>query len=243
MSSNRLCVLRFLPINALCIAGLLGGPTFAQEGKNDGRSEIAVPEQHASQGEVYYVVPNKKPKVTFKSKTSVETFKGTNALLTGYVVSPNDEETLPIEFKAGEFRLPVAAFDTANSSRDGHLRGERWLHTKSFPEIVFTLTEVRDAELVKERKTSTTYDATLVGKMVVVGQEKEISVDARIILKPESKKTKRVAPGDLMTINSKFDIILSDFGIGIGDQAIETKRVAATMKIDVRITLTNQKPE
>ena len=227
------------------LAGLvliLVAPATAQNDQDHEHAKITVPENHAKLGRVYYVVDAKAPQVKFRSETNKEKFSGTSTQLLGYVVAPNGEETLSAKLAAGEFRLPVVSFETGNKMRDGHLVTTRWLNKDAYPHIVFTLSAVTDVKLVKEREDRTIYKAKLVGNMSLVGHQEELTVDARIILKPESKKTKRVAPGDLMMIRTDFTIVLSEYGLGIGDMAIETGRVAGKIKVEVNLTLSTEQP-
>lgn len=221
----------------------LCGPVFAEGEQEKERPGITVPQEHAKLGRVYYLVESKKPQVTFRSSTSKEKFKGTSLQLIGYAVAPNDGEVLPAKLAAAEFRLPVVSLDTGNSQMNDHMLAKRWLNEDAYSHVAFTITDVQDVKVVKEREDSTLYKAKLVGTMSLVGQEKEMTVSARITLKPESEKTKKIAPGDLMTIRASFNIVLSEFGLGIDDPAIERKSIAKKIKVDVNLTLSTVQPK
>jgi polyisoprenoid-binding protein YceI len=55
----------------------------------------------------------------------------------------------------------VASVDSGNDTRDGHLRGERWLNAAQFPTIEFRSTSVR---LTGERTAEVAGDLTLLGQ-------------------------------------------------------------------------------
>lgn len=213
----------------------------AEDDRQERAPAIAVPDEHAKLGQVYYVVSTKKPHVTFRSNAKVEKIRGTSVQLAGYVVTPGSAGVLPAQLAAGKFVLPVISLDTGNSSMNEHMQAKRWLDGDAYPAIEFTITNVTNVKLVKEREDSTIYRAKLVGTMSLVGQEREMTVNARITLKPESEKTGKIAPGDLMTIRSSFHVVLSEFGMGIDDPGIEAGKIAKRIKIDVNLTLSTQR--
>ncbi|MCH7592708.1 MAG: YceI family protein, partial [Planctomycetes bacterium] len=218
-------------------AVLFAGSTNAAEDARGEGAGIVVPDEHAKLGEVYYVLAAKAPHVTFRSNAKVEKIKGTSLQLAGYVVTPTSAGALPAQLAAGKFVLPVISLDTGNASMNEHMQAKRWLDNDGYPVIEFTITDVTNVKLVREREDSTIYRAKLVGTLSLVGQEKEMTVNARITLKPESEKTRKIAPGDLMTIRSNFNVVLSEFGMGINDPGIEAGKIAKKIKIDVNLTL------
>ncbi len=220
---------------------VLAGWAWAEDARQEQRPTIAVPDDHAKLGQVYYVVSTKKPHVTFRSNARVEKFKGTSVQLAGYVVTPGNAGALPAQLAAGKFVLPVISLDTGNSSMNEHMQAKRWFDSDAYPTIEFSITDVTNVKLVKEREDSTIYRAKLAGTMSLVGQEREMTVNARITLKPESEKTRKIAPGDLMTIRSSFHIVLSEFGMGIDDPGIEAGKIAKKIKIDINLTLSTQR--
>lgn len=224
-------------------AVLFAGSTVAAEDPSDEHAGIVVPDEHAKLGQVYYVVSTSKPNVTFRSDAKAEKIKGTSVQIAGYVVTPSSAGALPAQLAAGKFVLPVISLDTGNSTMNQHMQAKRWLHTVAFPTIEFSITNVTDVELVKERPGRTSYKAKLVGIMSLVGHEKELTVDATITLKPESARTKRIAPGDILTIKSNFNVVLADFGMGINDPGIKAGKIAAQIKIAVDLTLSTHQPK
>ena len=156
--------------------------------------------------------------------------------------SHTNRGSTPLQKLVTKFVLPAISLDTGNATMNEHMQAKRWLNNDAYPAIEFTITDVTNVKLVKEREDSTIYRAKLVGTMSLVGQEKKMTVNARITLKSESEKTRKIAPGDLMTIRSSFHVVLSEFGMGIDDPSIEAGKIAKKIKIDVNLTLSTQQP-
>jgi polyisoprenoid-binding protein YceI len=57
--------------------------------------------------------------------------------------------------------VQIASADTGDDTRDGHLRGERWLRADQFPTMEFRSTSVR---IVSESRAEVTGDLTLLGQ-------------------------------------------------------------------------------
>ena len=198
---------------------------------------LEVPDALSARGDVFRVVSTGKPQVTFLSRTPVETFRGTSSKLTGYAVVPREEGLLPVQLVGAEFRLPVVSLDTENPTRNEHMQGDRWMKAKEFPTISFVLREVREAKEIKQTETSRIYKATLVGTMRVVGVEKELEIPAKLTLRAESEKTRKLAPGDHLEIDCNFSVTLKDFNLGVEDPGVQQKKIAETMRLMVDVTL------
>lgn len=57
--------------------------------------------------------------------------------------------------------IQTASVDSGNDTRDGHLRGERWLQAAQFPAMEFRSTSV---QLIDERRAQVIGDLTLIGQ-------------------------------------------------------------------------------
>lgn len=218
--------------------------TAAEPGGNDDKQAgLVVPEMYARLGRVYQVVPTEGPQMQFTSRAKAEKFKGESHGMVGYAVVPEGEETKPETIAVAEFRLPVASIDTGKPKRNEHMLSPRWLNAASFPDIVFKLKEVRDARLVKARDWNKLYRATLVGDLTLLDVTKEISVSARVTVTPESQVTQKIAPGDHLEIKCRLRPELSEFGIGVGDPAIERGRVSDRLVVNIHLTLATGRPD
>lgn len=203
---------------------------------------LAVPAEHASMGRVYYVLPGKDAQVTFESDAPLEHIKGVTNKVVGYAVGAKAEAGgAPIV--KGQFNLPVASLNTGIPLRNEHVQSEGWMNAGSFPDVIFTLNDVKDAKVAKQDAGFTTYTATLVGVMTVKGVSKDMSVPARLVVMPESDKTKARAAGDLLAIRATYTIKMSDFGVGVGNPAMQSGKISDELKMDTSLFLSTVSPE
>lgn len=201
---------------------------------------LVVPDAHAKLGTVYHVLKGRDAQVTFTSDAPLEYIKGTNNDVVGYAVVQPGDGANPPRLLAGEFRLPVKDFDTGIPMRNEHLQGARWLDAATYPDVVFTLAEVRDVKAAKQSAEFTTYEMTLVGDMTVKGKTREMTIPARVTVMPASEKTKARAPGDLMAIRATYSIKLSDFGV---QDSVVGAKVADDLLLETSLFLSNISPE
>lgn len=224
----------------LVVAGAAALP--AARGEEANPSGIVVSEEHAKLGKPYYVLPTKRPCVSFTSKARAETVRGKSFGVTGYVIVPTGEESSPAQFAAGVFDVPVLSLDTGNPTMNEHLQAGRWLNASAYPNISFRLSEVRDASLVREKGDTRMYKGTLVGEMTLLAVSVEVEIPARITFRPQSKKTRKIGPGNHISIKCQYVVPLADFGIGEGDPAIKSGKVSDKIKVNIYLTLSDAKP-
>lgn len=213
---------------------------FAKATKTERGGTLVVPNEHSSLGTVYYLHTGKDAQVTFTSDAPLEHIKGVSSQVIGYAVVAPAKDGAPAKLVAGEFHLPIVSLDTGIPMRDEHLQGQRWLDAASYPDVVFTLAEVRDVKLVSETADATTYSATLVGDMTIKATTKEMSIPARYTLMAASEKTRTRLPGDLLALRCKYTVKLSDFGVA--DQSVGLK-VADEMEIDTALFMSTVSPD
>lgn len=202
---------------------------------------VEVPAEHAALGKVYRVHPMKDAQITFTSDAALEHIKGISNRVAGYCVAPGAGE-VEAGLLTGKWVLPVATIDTGIPVRNEHMKSERWMFVDEHPEIVFELDSVESPTLAKEDSWFKTYDATLVGKMTVRGTTREVKIPARLTFMPQSERTRARAPGDLLAIRAEYPIKLSDYGVAVGDQAIESGMVADELTIDTFLLMTTFDP-
>lgn len=216
----------------------------AQQGAQQARVEV--PAEHAAKGKVYRVHPVKDAQVTFTSDAALEHIKGISNRVSGYAVAPNPSSSSADkpegELLVGRFELPVASMDTGIPMRNEHMKGDRWLGAAEHPNITFVIKGSEGVTLAREDSWFRTYDATLVGDMTVKGVTREMKIPARLTFMPESDRTKARAPGDLLAIRAQYSITLSDFGVAMGDQAIESGMVSNELGLDTFLLLTTFDP-
>jgi polyisoprenoid-binding protein YceI len=202
---------------------------------------VEVPAEHAAMGKVYRVHPMKDAQVTFTSDAALEHIKGISNRVAGYCVAPTSGG-VEAGLLTGKWVLPVSTIDTGIPLRNEHMRSDRWLHAGEFPEITFEIDSVEGASLAKEDSWFKTYDATLVGKMTIRGTTRDVKIPARLTFMPESDRTRARAPGDLLALRAEYPIKLSDYGVAVGDQAIQSGMVADELTIDTFLLMTTFDP-
>lgn len=200
--------------------------------------ELVVPGAHAELGSVFHALKGRDAQMTFTSDAPLEFIKGTSNAVIGYAIAGEGGELL-----AGEFQLPIDTVDTGIPMRNTHLQEKRWLEAKSFPNVVFRIAETTNIILSKSSDAFTTYDVTLIGDMTIKGVSREMSIPATITRMPESDMTKARFPGDLLAIRCSYPIVLSDFGIGVGDPGITAGKVANDLVIETRLFCSSASPE
>lgn len=168
--------------------------------------------------------------VTFFSVATVEDITGLSGAIKGSVTfNVNDIKTLK-----GSFTIPVASIKTGIEMRDGHLQGANWLNAEAYPEITFVIKKVSDVKSLADNKLS----AKVTGDFSLHGVKKEVIANATLTYLDESEQTKMRAPGDLLGVQAKFNVKLSDYGVK--NQLIGQK-VAENIEVSVNIVGNNAK--
>lgn len=208
----------------------------AQQGAApDSTTRIAVPEGHRAKGRVFHTITGKDRQIYFESNAPLESIKGQSNQVIGYAVMSNDR---PGQIVAAEWRLPVESMKTGIALRDEHMAGKDWLDAESFPNIVVRISAVRDLREVKRADAFTTHTATLVGDVTIHGVTKPVQIPgSTITTMRESDATRKVAPGDLVAIRSKFTVALADFGVS---HPVIGEKVANEVAIDVSLYLASE---
>lgn len=162
--------------------------------------------------------------VTFFSAAPVEDITGLSGAIKGSVTfNVNDIKTLK-----GSFTIPVVSLKTGIDMRDEHLKGANWLNAETYPDITFVIKKVSDVKSLADNRLT----AKVTGDFTLHGVTKEVSADATITYLDESEQTKMRAPGDLLGVQAKFNVKLSDYGVK--NQLIGQK-VAENIEVSVNI--------
>ncbi|MEO0512443.1 MAG: YceI family protein [Planctomycetota bacterium] len=234
-------VTRALAAAALLTGGLVSGTALGQapfaETAPDGKT-LVVPAELAPKGTAYHTIATDKWQVFFTSEAPLETFDGESRAVLGFVVQGGAS---PASIEGGEWHLPVESISTGIDLRDEHLANDSWLDAEKHPDIVFQLERVIDVEEQKRGDGFRRYTATLVGQMTLHGRTNPVRMPGtQITLLEESERTKKVAPGDLMQIRSKFKVSLPDYDVS--NIAIQFDKVSKEIELDVRLFLSTQRP-
>ena len=165
---------------------------------------------------------------SFYSSTPVEDITGlTNDVKGSASFNVSDISTLK-----GTISLSTASLKTGIEMRDGHLQSPDWLDAESFPEITFLIKSVNDVKSKADNK----LEAKVTGDFSVHGVTKEVIADVNLTYLDESEQTKKRAPGDLLGVEAKFNITLSDYKV---DNMLMGQKVSDDIAITVTIVGSN----
>ncbi|MFQ5869790.1 MAG: YceI family protein [Candidatus Zixiibacteriota bacterium] len=163
--------------------------------------------------------------VEFTSRATLETIVGMTNQVGGYIeVDPDDILTSPDCYMEVDLR----SLKTGIEARDRKMR-EEFLEVDSFPKATFKLegiTKTGSRRLVDQRE----FELVASGVFFLHGIERPIEVSLQLTYVRESEVTRARQPGDLLHLVARFEILLSDFGIGIPHTAL--------LKLDERQSIT-----
>ena len=161
---------------------------------------------------------------SFYSSTPVEDITGLSNSVSGSAsFDVNDISTLK-----GKISISTTSLKTGIELRDEHLQSPNWLNAESYPEITFVIKEVNDVKTVADNK----LEAKVTGDFSVHGVTKEVVANVSLTYLDENEQTNKRAPGDLLGVEAKFDITLSDYDV---DNMLLGQKVSD--KIEVTVTM------
>ncbi len=176
-------------------------------------------------GEQTFNFEDKRNQVKFFSTTPLEDITGISNDVKGKVTL----NVADIKSLKGSITISVASIKTAIDLRDEHLRSENWLDADSYPEITFSIKNVGDVKVLEDNR----IEAKVTGDFTVHGVTKETIADVTITYLDASEQTKQFAPGDLLGVQAKFNIALSDHGVEnmiVGQKVSENIEITATLR-------------
>jgi polyisoprenoid-binding protein YceI len=176
-------------------------------------------------GEQTFNFEDKRNQVKFFSTTPLEDITGISNAVKGRVTLNVSD----IKNMKGSIIIPVSSIKTAIDLRDEHLRSENWLDADNYPEITFSIKKVGDVKVAADNK----LEAKVTGDFTAHGVTKEVVADVSLTYLDASEQTKQYAPGDLLGVQAKFNIILSDFEVEnmvVGQKVSESIEITATLR-------------
>jgi polyisoprenoid-binding protein YceI len=181
-------------------------------------------------GEQTFSFNDNRNQAKFFSTTPLEDVTGISNDVKGTVTfNVSDFSTLK-----GKISISVASLKTGIPTRDGHLQSANWLDAAKYPEISFTIKKVSDIKVLADNKLQT----KVTGDFSTHGITKEVVADVTVTYLDESDATKQKAPGDLLGVNAKFNVILSDYDV---DNVVVGQKVSENIEITANIFGTNAK--
>lgn len=181
-------------------------------------------------GDKTFTFADNKNQATFFSTTPLEDITGLSNDVKGSVTfNVGDLKTLK-----GKVSVLVASIKTGIEMRDGHLQSAGWLNSETYPEITFEIKKVTDVKSVADNKLT----AKVTGNYTMHGVTKEVTADATLTYLDESEQTKMRAAGDLLGVQAKFDVKLSDFQV---DNKLVGQKVSEDIEVNVNVVGSNAK--
>jgi len=166
----------------------------------------------------------------FFSSTPLEDVTGLSNDVKGTVTfDVGDVSTLK-----GSISISTASLRTGIELRDGHLQSENWLDAESYPEITFVIKNVSNVKSLEDNK----LEAKVVGDFTTHGVTKEVIADITMTYLDESEQTQKRAPGDLLGVEAKFSIVLSDYEV---ENMVLGQKVSDSIDITVTMVGSNAK--
>ena len=176
-------------------------------------------------GEQTFNFEDKRNQVKFFSTTPLEDITGISNDVKGKVTL----NVTDIKSMKGSITISVASIKTAIDLRDEHLRSENWLNADKYPEITFSIKKVGDVKVAADNK----LEAKVTGDFTAHGVTKETIADVTLTYLDASEQTKQYAPGDLLGVQAKFNIALSDFEVEnmvVGQKVADEIEITATLR-------------
>ena len=166
----------------------------------------------------------------FFSSTPLEDVTGLSNDVSGTITfDVGDVSTLK-----GSISISTASIKTGIDLRDGHLQSENWLDAESYPEITFVIKNVSNVKSLEDNK----LEVKVVGDFTTHGVTKEVIADITMTFLDESEQTKQKLPGDLLGVEAKFSIVLSDYEV---DNMVLGSKVSDGIEITVTMVGSNAK--
>jgi len=166
----------------------------------------------------------------FFSSTPLEDVTGLSNDVKGSVTfDVSDVSTL-----SGSISITTASLRTGIELRDGHLQSENWLDAESYPDITFVIKNVSNVKSVEDNK----LEAKVIGDFTTHGVTKEVIAEVTMTYLDEGEQTKKRAPGDLLGVEAKFSIVLSDYDV---ENMVLGQKVSDSIDITVTMVGSNAK--
>lgn len=165
---------------------------------------------------------------SFFSTTPLEDITGISNSVKGKVTfNVSDVKTIK-----GSISIPVSSLDTGIELRNEHLKSSNWMDAENYPEIIFTIKKISDVKVENDTK----INAKVTGDFTAHGVTKEVVAEVTMTYLVASEQTKKRAPGDLLGVQAKFNVNLSDYEI---ENMIVGQKVAEEIEISVNIVGSN----
>ena len=147
--------------------------------------------------------------VQFRTSAPLEDIVGTTNAIKGFVrVDADDLKSNGLE---AEFQVDLTDLTTGIGLRDTHMK-DNYLHTAEYPRATFRLTRVLKSS-ASRLKPDKEVRLTAEGTFELHGVTRRIRVPVRVTRMAASEATMGRIPGNLIRVQSEFDVRLADHNI------------------------------
>ena len=171
---------------------------------------------------LFITATNIQAQTKFFTKAGKITFDATSPSSPDKIYGTNDKATSVIDAASGamEFALLMKAFAFDKALMQEHFI-ENYVESDKFPKAVFkgSITNMKEVNLQKDGS----YPIKVKGNLTMHGVTKEVTADGKLTVKG----------GAIVNGTSKFNVLLSDFNVGI--PSLVKDKVAPEAKITVDI--------
>ena len=152
-----------------------------------------------------------KTHVKFFSTTPVEDIEAHNYATVG-TISPSSGEVI--------FSVPIQSFEFEKAMMQQHFNNEHFLESSVFPKSKFkgAITNLDEIDFTKNGE----YKAKIEGNMTIKDKTNPINETGTIKVN-----------GQVLTIDSSFDIILADYGITFNDSEMVSTKIGKSIEITI----------
>ena len=166
--------------------------------------------------------------IIFQLDALLESISGSAGGISGII---SYDPTKP-ESTKGTIVLDASSLRVDNSVLQEHMHGEGWLHVSKFPQIVFSLSNLRNI-----KTEARALKATAEGKMTIRNVTIIMEVPVELTYLEGLLEKRNKTPGDLLVVRSKFKVKRDDFGIKPGEYLDKVAN-----EIDISINLAGACP-
>ena len=161
--------------------------------------------------------------IIFQLDALLESINGSAGGISGTI---SYDPTKP-ESTKGSIVLDASSLRVDNSVLQEHMHGEGWLHVSKFPQVVFTLSNLRNIKTEARG-----LKATAEGKMTIRNVTIIMEVPVELTYLEGLLEKRNKTPGDLLVVRSKFKVKRDDFGIKPGEYL---DKVANEIEISINL--------
>ncbi len=161
--------------------------------------------------------------IIFQMDALLESINGSAGGISGVVIFDPSDPSLT----NGSILLDASSLRVDNPVLQEHMHGKEWLDVTKFPEIEFSLSNLKDLE-----KNDHSIRANADGKMTIRNVTMKMNIPIELTYLPDMLEKRNKVPGDLLIVRAKFNVKRDDFGIKPGQYL---DKVANDIEISINL--------